>query len=514
MTGPALIFAANHYPLMQRMNWQQLYSPLRSGSEKRSLVSDPKTGAGMPGPSLLGGLTGSAGSPVSRPPGTAASADPRLRTSFLRDYDRIIFSSAFRRLQNKTQVFPLPGPVFVHNRLTHSLEVASVGRSLGKAVGDALAAQYADLGEEFREFYKYELPSVIAAGCLAHDIGNPPFGHSGEDAIRSFFRGLEGEAGKRFACELTDNQQRDFLFFEGNANAFRTLTHSFNEEAPGGFRLTYATLASIVKYPSDSLHGFNKQRLATKKSGFFDSEIPIYKAIARELGIPQIDPERNVFARHPFVYLVEAADDICYRVIDFEDAHRLNIISIDMIKALFLAFFDHEEGYDARDRVEKVLNGINDDNQKVQFLRAKLINLLIFRVRDVFIRHEALLLDGALEKSLIDYLPAREVELIRKIDAFSVQHIYNHRSVVEIEIAGYNVIGGMLKEFFGAVLDPHSAKSAKLLQLISKQFIITGEPDRLYYDIQSVVDFIAGMTDLYAVDLYRKITGMAFPQIR
>lgn len=468
---------------MEKMNWQALYSPVRTGSV-------PVSSAAVPGsvPFRL--------------------SDPHLRTSFLRDYDRIIFSSAFRRLQNKTQVFPLPGPVFVHNRLTHSLEVASVGRSLGKAVGDALSGKYPDAEEDFREFYRYELPSVIAAGCLAHDIGNPPFGHSGEDAIRSFFRELEGPGGRRFKDELSENQQRDFLYFEGNANAFRTLTHSFNEKAMGGFRLTYATLASIVKYPSDSLNGFNKQRLVTKKSGFFDSEIGAYRHMAGALGIPQLEPGKNVYARHPFVYLVEAADDICYRVIDFEDAHRLNIISIDTISDLFLAFFDKEEGYDARERVEKILSDINDDNQKVQFLRAKLINLLVYRVRDVFMEKEEALLEGRLEKALIDYIPEREQELIRKIDAFSVQHIYNHRSVVEIEIAGYNVIGGMLKEFFAAVLNPGAPKSAKLLQLISKQFVITGKPEHLYQDMQAVVDFIAGMTDLYAVDLYRKITGM------
>jgi dGTPase len=189
--------------------------------------------------------------------------------------------------------------------------VASVGRSLGKAVGDALAERYPGFGDGFREFYKYELPSVIAAACLAHDIGNPPFGHSGEDAIRNFFRELEGEEKLRFAAELTPNQQQDFLWFEGNANAFRTLTHAFNERSPGGFRLTYATLASIVKYPSDSLNGFNKQQLVTKKSGFFDSEIGTYKAIADEVGIPRLSPDKNVYARHPFVYLVEAADDIC-----------------------------------------------------------------------------------------------------------------------------------------------------------------------------------------------------------
>jgi dGTPase len=461
------------------MDWQRLYSPVRTGGGPRR-----------------------------------AGDGGEVRTSFLRDYDRVIFSSAFRRLQNKTQVFPLPGPVFVHNRLTHSLEVASVGRSLGKAVGDVLAERYPALGDGFREFYKYELPSVIAAACLAHDIGNPPFGHSGEDAIRNFFRELEGEGKARFMAELSPNQQQDFLRFEGNANAFRTLTHAFNEPSPGGFRLTYVTLASIVKYPSDSLNGFNKERLVTKKSGFFDSEIGTYVAIAEELGIPRLSPDANVYARHPFVFLVEAADDICYRIIDFEDAHRLGIISIDTIRELFLAFFDEEEGYDARDRVEKVLNEINDDNQKVQFLRAKLINLLIFRVRDIFMAREEELLEGRLSKALIDYLPARERELIRRIDAFSVEHIYNHRSVVEIEIAGYNVIGGMLREFFGVLLQPGSIKSQKLKQLISKQFVITGQQDSLYADIQSVVDFIAGMTDLYAVDLYRKIAGIDFPRIR
>ena len=485
---------------MQKMNWRQLYSPLRTGSARR-----PSNEAAV------------SSSTESVQPSSQASD---LRTSFLRDYDRIIFSSAFRRLQNKTQVFPLPGPVFVHNRLTHSLEVASVGRSLGKAVGDALAEKYAVQDGDFREFYKYELPSVIAAGCLAHDIGNPPFGHSGEDAIRSFFRELEGEAGRRteagrrFQDELSLNQQRDFLCFEGNANAFRTLTHHFNEKNTGGFRLTYVTLASIVKYPSDSLNGFNKQQLATKKSGFFDSEVDTYKAIAAELGIPQPDPAKNVYARHPFVYLVEAADDICYRVIDFEDAHRLNIISIDRIRDLFLAFFDEEKGYNARDKVEKVFQDINDDNQKVQYLRAMLIGHLIQRVKDVFMSKEDELLEGNLGKSLIDYLPERERALIKEIDAYSVQHIYNHRSVVEIEIAGYNVIGGMLKEFFAAVLAPRASKSEKLLQLISRQFVIAGKPDSLYNDIQAVVDFITGMTDLYAVDLYRKITGMAFPQIR
>src|ERR1044072_4469750 len=198
------------------MNWQQLFSTKRSGSEHRTAYSDA------------------------------------IRTSFLRDYDRLIFSSAFRRLQNKTQVFPLPGPVFVHNRLTHSLEVASVGRSLGKAVGDAIAKKYPDTDEQFQEFYRYELPSVIAAGCLAHDIGNPPFGHSGEDAIRTYFRELKGEERQKITEQLTENQLKDFELFEGNSNALRILTNKLNETQEGGYRLTYPTLAAIVKYPCTS----------------------------------------------------------------------------------------------------------------------------------------------------------------------------------------------------------------------------------------------------------------------
>ncbi|MBO9634423.1 MAG: dehydrogenase, partial [Chitinophagaceae bacterium] len=221
-----------------------------------------------------------------------------------------------------------------------------------------------------------------------------------------------------------------------------------------------------------------------------------------------------VYARHPFVYLVEAADDICYRIIDFEDAHRLNIISLDTIKELFLSFFDAKEGYESKEKVESSLKKIKDDNQKVSFLRARLINLLLNRICQVFMEKETELLEGTLEKSLIDYLNDDELSLIKHIDDYSVKHIYNHRSVVEIEIAGYNVIGGLLKEFFAAIIEQKSAKAKKVLQLISPQFVVTGEPEKLYYDIQSVVDFISGMTDLYAVDIFRKITGISMPQLR
>ena len=446
---------------------------------------------------------------------TVKNTYDQVRNSFQRDYDRIIFSSAFRRLQNKTQVFPLPGAIFVHNRLTHSLEVASVGRSLGKAVGEQIAEKYKQEGEAFVEFYRHELASVIASACLAHDIGNPPFGHSGEDAIRAFFTGLEGEMKDKIHGAMTTEQLRDLEFFEGNSNALRILTHSFNEPEAGGYKLTYTTLASLVKYPSASIDGFKKKGalIATKKSGFFDSELDTYRQIAEALQIPKKEGHGNVYARHPFVYLTEAADDICYRVIDLEDAHRLHIITYDTFKDMFLPFFDNEADYNSRSYLEKKLANINDDNQKVQYIRARWIGLMIGKMANIFMAHEAELLNGTLEKDLLKCLPEADHKLIDIINAFSVKYIYNYKAVVEIEIAGYNVIGGLLKEFVHAALHPELTKSAKIMKLVSGQFP-TGKGEDVYGNIQSLVDFISGMTDLYAIDIYRKITGITIPEIR
>lgn len=462
------------------MNWQSLYSAKRTGDPEQKETNRDQ-----------------------------------VRNSFQRDYDRIIFSSAFRRLQNKTQVFPLPGSVFVHNRLTHSLEVASVGRSLGKAVGDAIADKYTGEDENFEEFYKYALPSVIAAACLAHDIGNPPFGHSGEDAIRTYFTEMEGELKKKVHDSLSPNQLKDFELFEGNSNALRILTNNFNEQIKGGYKLTYTTLAAIVKYPCASSDGFKKTGLiATKKSGFFDSEKTIYQSIADTLGIPKKQGFDNVYARHPFVYLTEAADDICYRVIDLEDAHRLRIASIDTIKKLFYPFFEEGQDYNGLDYLSKQVDNFRDDNQKVQYIRARWIGLMVDKLSKLFMENEQALLDGTLEKDLMKCLPDKDHQLIEEINRFSVKHIYNYKSVVEIELAGYNIIGGLLKEFVAAVLNPQRPKSGKLIKLISSQFPVLQEGQGVYENIQSVVDFISGMTDLYAMELYRKITGISIPQIR
>jgi dGTPase len=450
------------------MNWKTLYTSKRLGDEKKYI---------------------------------SENTDP-IRNAYLRDYDRLIFSSPFRRMQNKTQVFPVPGPIFVHNRLTHSLEVASVGRSLGKAIGVKISQKYPEESPQFHEFYRYDLQTVVATACLAHDIGNPPFGHSGESAIRNYFDNLTGETKDTLEAELSENQINDFRNFEGNANAFRILTNEQN-----GHKLTYTAIATIVKYPTDSTNGFNKKTgfIGTKKSGFFDSEIETYQKVADELGIKVLDNARNTFARHPFVFLMEAADDICYRIIDLEDAHRLRILTVQQVIDLLLPFWENDEktyNYLKNDKLQR----IEDNNEKLSFLRAMLINLISQQCTEAFMEHEEAILEGELNKSLIDILDEHTLACLKKVDDISVREIYNHKSVVEIEIAGYNVIGALLDEFIMAVLHPKRSKSGKLLQLIPKQNNI--KQGDLYNNIQIVVDFVAGMSDLYAVDLFRRITGI------
>ena len=258
------------------------------------------------------------------------------RSGFQRDFDRLIFSSAFRRLQNKTQVFPLPGTAFVHNRLTHSLEVASVGRSLGKMIGEKISDAYRS-NEEVYEFYRYELANVVAAACLAHDIGNPAFGHSGEKAISNYFienaeTKIDGSSLKNF---FSEKEWKDLSSFEGNANAVRILTHGFRGKFKGGFGLTYTTIASILKYPCESI-AVNKTFRHRKKYGFFQTEKETALNIMRELQMIEESKKPLIFKRHPFVYLVEAADDICYSIVDMEDAQRLGILRKSEVEESFM----------------------------------------------------------------------------------------------------------------------------------------------------------------------------------
>jgi dGTPase len=432
------------------------------------------------------------------------------RSGYQRDYDRLIFSSPFRRLQNKTQVFPLPGSIFVHNRLTHSLEVSCVGRSLGALVGNGIYEKYKDENGEqpgFADFYRYDLANVIASACIAHDIGNPPFGHSGEDALSQYFRDNESELKDRFS----EAEWADLTNFEGNANAFRLLTHQFDGRAEGGYRLTYATLVSILKYPCESLATHKKKGIHRKKYGFFQSEEDLFLDVATELGLVREEvEERLAFRRHPFVFLTEAADDICYNVIDLEDAHRLKIITYAEAEGFLLNFYP--EGSAERKRTANTLLKFNDNNEKVAFLRAQVIGRLTNACQEAFLENEAAILSGTFNTSLIEAIDEEAQKALKAIETYSVAHIYNHDSVVEVELAGYSVLGYLVGKMVPAILsDKKSKADKKLLRLIPSQFYTEGAERSAYEKAQAVLDFVSGMTDLYAVDLYRRISGISMP---
>ena len=419
------------------------------------------------------------------------------RSEFQRDYDRLIFSAPFRRLQNKTQVFPLPGSIFVHNRLTHSLEVSCVGRSLGNDVAKAILERQPELQESFLP----EIGSIVSAACLAHDLGNPPFGHSGEKAISTYFSEGQGMALKK---ELSPMEWDDLTHFEGNANAFRILTHQFEGRRKGGFVMTYSTLASIVKYPFSS-------QLAGKKSkfGFFLSEEADYQKIAREVGIIQLSkPDEPLrYARHPLVYLVEAADDICYQMMDIEDAHKLKLLTHDETKGLYMQFFDEKR----RKRIEEVCRIVTDVNEQIAYLRSSVIGALIKECTRVFTENEKKILAGEFEGALIKHICSPLKEAYDNCSAIAFQRIYRSSDVLDIELAGFRVISTLIDLMINAVRSPEKAYSQLLINRISGQYNVNAPT--LYGKIQAVLDYISGMTDVYALDLYRKIKGNSLPAV-
>jgi dGTPase len=426
-----------------------------------------------------------------------------IRSEFQRDFDRIIFSSAFRRLQNKTQVFPLPGSVFVHNRLTHSLEVASVGRSLGTLIGDFISKKYKDSLQELSvDFYKHSLYNVISSACLCHDIGNPAFGHSGEDAIASYF--LKNESTLR--SYFNDKEWSDFINFEGNANAIRILTQQQQGKSAGGLKLTYSTLASIAKYPCES-SAKNRQFIHRKKLGFFQSEIAAFKDIAANTEMIEDQADPLSYLRHPFVWLVEAADDICYNIIDLEDAHRLGIIEHSQCRDLLCALIE-AIGIDNINKLRTQLDSIKDKNDKISYLRAKSIHTLTMRCRELYEKSFEEILYGNFKKPLFDIIKA-DCNALQQITEFSIENIYNHRSVIEIENAGYNVMYNLLSHFIPPAIRAKTdrAKSdEKALKLIPSQFVYEG--GSAYERVMGILDYVSGMTDNYATDLYRKIKGI------
>lgn len=419
------------------------------------------------------------------------------RTDFQIDYDRLIFSAPFRRLQNKTQVFPLPGSIFVHNRLTHSIEVSSVGRSLGVAVSKVLKEKYIHSKVNFDE-----ISSIVAAACLAHDLGNPPFGHSGEAAITSYFK----EGNGQFLEEMIKSENgrwEDFINFEGNANSIRLLMHQFKGRRKGGFVMTYSTLASIAKYPFSSVVANGKG-----KFGFFQSEEIDFKKIATDLGMICKQEDPLILSRHPLVYLVEAADDICYMVMDIEDAHKLGILSKQETFDLLLNFFPEEK---QKSKIYYMDNYVSDINEQIAYLRSGVIGILINRCASAFINNEQKILDGKFEYSLINQISKREFEAYSKCKEISFDKIYKAKDVVDIELAGHRIIGFLLDTFINAILKPDTHYSKLILSRIPDQYDISAP--LLYTRILSILDFISGMTDVYALDLYRKITGMSLPTV-
>lgn len=416
------------------------------------------------------------------------------RSDFQRDYDRLIFSSPFRRLQNKTQVFPLPGSIFVHNRLTHSLEVSSVGRSMGNEIALRLRDKYASVSWT----QKLDcLRDIVAAACLCHDLGNPPFGHSGEKTISTYFSEGNGQALKE---QVGNREWADLINFEGNANSFRLLTHRFKGRRNGGMAMTYSSLASIVKYPYSSLHAGEKG-----KFGFFSSEEEIFRRVATQLGMPETDSGK--FARHPLVYVTEAADDICYQIMDLEDAHKLKIIGLQEVVELLLGFF----GSTDKERMQRMMNHLDDPNEKIAYLRSNAIGAMVVDCADVFSKNEETILAGEFRGTLVDNMNPRLKDAYAKCSATAWNKIYCAPEVVDIELAGNRIITYLLDTLMDAVMNPDKNYSRLLLNIIPGQYDTSAST--LYERIQSVLDHISGMTDVYALDLFRKLNGHSLPAV-
>lgn len=416
------------------------------------------------------------------------------RSDFERDYDRLIFSSPFRRLQNKTQVFPLPGSIFVHNRLTHSLEVACVGKSLANSVAMQLREKYK--GEPWTDKL-YEIGEIVAASCLAHDLGNPPFGHSGEKTIGAFF--YEGK-GQFLKEKVSQRQWDDLIHFEGNANSFRTLVHQFNGRRPGGFAMTYSTLSSIVKYPYSS-----SQAGSQGKFGFFTTEQEPFERVANELGIIKMGEER--YCRHPLAYLVEAADDICYQVMDIEDAHKLKILGTDETINVLIGFFTP----DRQTHIREVMSKVADPNEKIVYMRSCIVGLLVEECAKTFIDNEDAIMEGRFKGSLIEHIAHLAATGYQQCSNLAYAKLYRASYVVDIDLAGNRIINLLLEKLIDAVLNPDRNYSQLLLNKFPQQYDV--HAPTLFEKIQAVIDHISAMTDIYALNLYRQLDGISLPTV-
>ncbi len=417
------------------------------------------------------------------------------RLGFEVDYDRIIFSSEFRSLQDKTQVVPFSQGDFVHTRLTHSLETSVVGRSLGRSVGVEILKKYPYLKDEFG-YQSNDFGAIVASASLAHDIGNPPFGHSGEKSIGQYF--ISGP-GNQFQKILNEKEFKDLCDFEGNANGFKILTQS-RSGREGGIRLSYATLGTFVKYPKESLPVKPTSKVADKKYGFFQNEKEIFIDISNELGLKN---KNGGYNRHPLTFLVEAADDICYTIIDFEDGINLGLIQEDYALEYLINL--------VRDSINtEKYNSLNNTIDRVSYLRALSINTLINEAVHIFLENEEDILKGNFEVSLLK--KSKFQPQIADIIKISIEKIYQSKEVIEKEVAGYNIINKLLDTFITSVNRYHEGSKTSYDDLIMKLLPSTTNlsHDNLYSRLLEICHFVASLSDRKALNIYNKITGVEY----
>ncbi len=427
-----------------------------------------------------------------RPGETKVASHDETRSRFEQDIDRIIFSHPFRKLQDKTQVFSLPEDDFVHTRLTHSLEVSSVGRSLGKNAGLYLLGKYPNL--KANGYTVHDIGAIVGAACLAHDLGNPPFGHSGEDSISSFF--LTNKKGLFFEDKVSKKEWKDITTFEGNAQGLRILN-----KKNGGLKLTYATLGAFTKYPIFSSCEKDKTRKSQKKFGYYQCNADLFKMLASEMGLKQLND--GLWVRHPLAFLVEAADDICYYIIDLEDGCRLGLVSFDVVQSLLAAIIG--DAYS-----EKKLEKIPSLNEKLGILRAMAISQLIKECSQLFQKKEEEILRGEFDTDFTSLIPSTEA--MNTIMNLSREKIYRSKQVLEKEIGGFEVINHLTEVFARAMyakyFDQPRPAHQSILQLMPEEIEVQlGESDSVYESLQIVIDFISSLTDSHAVRLYQTING-------
>lgn len=425
------------------------------------------------------------------------------RTVYQRDHDAIVFSSSFRRLQDKAQVFPLSKSDYVRTRLTHSLEVSCVGRSLGQMVGEYLKSER----KIPDEISSSDIGTIVAAACLAHDIGNPPFGHNGEKAIQEWFK---SDSGRSALQGVDEGRQADFLNFEGNAQGFRILTRLQNTDNEGGLQLTCATLAAFIKYPRPSMitcaqHSSHSGK-GFKKYGYFVSEKKLFEEVAAEVGLIERHAGCSGWLRHPLVFLVEAADDICYSINDIEDGYRLRHIGFGEAVELLRPIPPSSE--------LKQYDRISEEEDKISYLRAKAIKELIIQVTNSFKECERAILSGSFDSSLTSIVQCKNA--LEVIEDISQEKIYTAREVLEVEIPGYDVLGGLLEAFVPSVENTvkgvPSARNKGIYRLLPKAVQRKLKNEDQYNRLLRVTDFVSGMTDSYAVSLYKQIKGISLPQ--